>query len=360
MKEAVVESGVPSGRILVVDDEANICRLLQRFLGRLGHDVATAGSVPEAVELLVQRQFDLVVTDLRLPGPSGIDLLDEVRARAPGTRMILMSAHADVEVAANAIDRGIDQLIVKPFELEDLRNRITDSLARRQAERTAEREREMLEARLRQRDTESKIWVLRAAHALAAAVEAKDPYTAGHAQRVTAYALRIAEVLGGIDLLRFRLAGDLHDVGKIGIPDQVLNKPGRLDAEEFDLVKKHPVTGARILEPLIDDPMVIGVVRWHHERWDGRGYPDGLAGEEIPVPARVLAVADTLDAMSSNRAYRLGMAWEDVVGEIRRCSGSQFDPAVVAAFEQALPSIRACFDSFTRSYTPAQPTALAG
>lgn len=360
MSEVVAETRAPAGRILVVDDEANICRLLERFLGRLGHDVATAGSVPDAVELLVQRQFDLVITDLRLPGPSGIDLLDEVRARAPGTRMILMSAHADVEVAANAIDRGIDQLIVKPFELEDLRTRITDSLGRRNAERAAEREREMLEARLRQRDTESKIWVLRAAHALAAAVEAKDPYTAGHAQRVTAYALRIAEVLGGIDLLRFRLAGDLHDVGKIGIPDQVLNKPGRLEPAEFDLVKKHPVTGARILEPLIDDPLVIGVVRWHHERWDGRGYPDGLTGEEIPMPARVLAVADTLDAMSSNRAYRAGMAWEDVVAEIRRCSGTQFDPAVVAAFEEALPAIRACFESFTRSYTPAQPTALAG
>jgi putative two-component system response regulator len=354
------DASVPPGRILVVDDEANICRLLQRFLGRLGHDVSTVGSVPEAVELLARDRFDLVVTDLRLPGPSGLALLDEVRARAPGTRMILMSAHADVEVAASAIDRGIDQLIVKPFELEDLRNRITDSLARRSAERAAEREREMLEARLRQRDTESKIWVLRAAHALAAAVEAKDPYTAGHAQRVTAYSLRIAEVVGSIDLLRFRLAGDLHDVGKIGVPDQVLNKPGRLTGEEFDLVRKHPSTGARILEPLIDDPLVIGVVRWHHERWDGRGYPDGLHGAEIPLPARVLAVADTLDAMSSNRAYRAGLPWEDVVAEIRRCSGSQFDPDVVAAFEGALPAIRDCYDGFSQNYIAPAPEAMTG
>jgi response regulator RpfG family c-di-GMP phosphodiesterase len=346
----------PKGRILVVDDETNICRLLERFLGRLGHEVSTVGSVPDAIELLTINRFDLVVTDLRLPGPSGLDLLDEVRARAPGTRMILMSAHADVEIASSAINRGIDQLIVKPFELEDMRLRITDSLARREAERTAEREREILEARLRQRDTESKVWVLRAAHALAAAVEAKDPYTAGHAQRVTSYAMRIAEVAGNIDLLRFRLAGDLHDVGKIGVPDQVLNKPGRLSDEEFDLVKKHPVTGARILEPLIDDPLVIGVVRWHHERWDGRGYPDGLKGEEIPLPARVLAVADTMDAMSSNRAYRAGMAWDDVVAEIRRCSGSQFDPKVVEAFEAALPAIRACYDSFM-SGAISRPTA---
>lgn len=346
MTEIGVVPDATPGRILVVDDEVNICRLLERFLTRIGHQVETAGSVPEALMLLAPERFDLVLTDLRLPGPSGLELLDEVRVRAPGTRMILMSAHADVSVAATAIDRGIDQLIVKPFELDDLRGRINDSLRRRRAERDAELERELLEARLRQRETESKIWVLRAAHALAAAVEAKDPYTAGHATRVTAYALRIAEVIGNIDLPRFRLAGDLHDVGKIGVPDHVLNKPGRLTAEEFALVKRHPEAGARILEPLIDDPLVIGVVRWHHERWDGKGYPDGLAGEQIPLPARVLAVADTMDAMTSSRAYRNGLPWEDVVAEVYRCSGTQFDPRVVAAFTEAIPALRACYESF--------------
>jgi HD-GYP domain-containing protein (c-di-GMP phosphodiesterase class II) len=181
---------------------------------------------------------------------------------------------------------------------------------------------------------------------LADAVEAKDPYTAGHATRVTAYAMSIAEALGGIDLLRFRLAGDLHDVGKIGIPDVILNKPGRLEPGEMELVRRHPETGARILEPLIDDPMVLGVVRWHHERWDGEGYPDRLAGEAIPLPARVLAVADTLDAMTSNRAYRGGLPWSVALAEIRACSGAQFDPAVVAAFERALPVLEAQFREF--------------
>ncbi|MBA4158458.1 MAG: response regulator [Gemmatimonadetes bacterium] len=334
------------GRILVVDDEPNIRRLLERFLGRLGHEVRTAGTVPDAVGLLASERFDLVITDLRLPGPSGLDLLVEVRSRAPGTRMILMSAHADIATASTAIERGIDQLIVKPFELDDLRARITTSLARHRAERDAAREREALEARLQQRDRESKIWVLRAAHALAAAVEAKDSYTAGHARRVTSYAMTIAEVIGSIDLLRFRLAGDLHDVGKIGVPDTVLNKPGRLDNEEFEMVKKHPGIGERILQPMVDDPLVLGVVRWHHERWDGRGYPDGLAGEDIPLPARVLAVADTLDAMTSRRAYRDSQPWEAAVAEIRRCSGSQFDPVMVDAFNAALPHLKAHHASF--------------
>ncbi|MEX2570672.1 MAG: HD domain-containing phosphohydrolase [Gemmatimonadota bacterium] len=348
----------PMGRILVVDDEPNICRLLNRYLARIGYEIETAGSVGEALGLLRRDWFDLVLTDLRLPGASGLDLLVEVRARAPGTRMILMSAHADVYAASTAIERGVDQLIVKPFELEDLRERVAESVGRRRAERQAEADREKLETKLRQRDTESKIWVLRAAHALATAVEAKDEYTAGHATRVTEYALTIAEITGSIDPVRFRLAGDLHDVGKIGVPDNVLNKPDRLSASEFELVKKHPVTGSHILEPLIDDPMVLGVVRWHHERWDGDGYPDGLSGEDIPLPARVLAVADTLDAMTSHRAYRRGMPWAEVVAEIRRCSGAQFDPDVVRAFDEALPRLQEQYASFARDFAKA-PSLVA-
>lgn len=350
MTTATARAPETADRILVVDDEPNICRLLQRYLGRLGYEVVTAGSVPEALATMDEVHFDLVLTDLRLPGPSGLDLLVEVRQRAPGTRTMLMSAHADVYAASAAIERGIDQLIVKPFELEDLRARVGDSLARRRAAREEVAERERLESRLRQRDTESKIWVLRAAHALASAVEAKDEYTAGHAARVTAYALTVADEMGSIDPVRFRLAGDLHDVGKIGVPDSVLNKPDRLTTDEFDLIKKHPSTGAHILEPLIDDPLVLGVVRWHHERWDGNGYPDGLAGTEIPLPARVLAVADTLDAMTSNRAYRSGLPLETAVAEIIRCSGVQFDPDVVAAFQTVLPSLEKQYHDFARGF----------
>ncbi len=350
----------PVGRILIVDDEPNICRLLSRYLTRLGYEVETANSVPDALSLLRRDWFDLVLTDLRLPGPSGLELLIEVRARAPGTRMILMSAHADVHAASTAIERGVDQLIVKPFELEYLRDRVSESISRRQAERVAAAERATLESRLMQRETESRIWVLRAAHALATAVEAKDEYTAGHATRVTAYALTIAEVIGGIDSVRFRLAGDLHDVGKIGVPDSVLNKPDKLDEAEFDLVRKHPATGAHILEPLIDDPLVLGVVRWHHERWDGSGYPDGLVGEEIPLPARVLAVADTLDAMTSHRAYRRGLPWDTVVSEILACGGEQFDPAVVDAFRECLPRLEVQYREFERNFKTAPPRVARG
>lgn len=338
-----------TGRILIVDDEPNICRLLARYFARLGHKVEIAEQVEEALDLLHPGHFDLVLTDLRLPGGSGLDLLSAVRQRSPGTRTMLMSAHADVYSASAAIEQGVDQLIVKPFELEDVRVWVADSIARRRAEVHAEAERERLEARLRQWDTERTVWVWRAARALVAAVEAKDEYTAGHATRVTEYALTIAEVTGEIDPVRFRLAGILHDVGKIGIPDLVLNKPGRLTPAEIRQVEKHPVTGAHILEPLIDDPLVLGVVRWHHERWDGLGYPDGLSGTRIPLPARVLALADTLDAMTSHRAYRQGLPWDAVVEEIRRCAGAQFDPAVIEAFEAALPRLKAHYLHFAHA-----------
>ena len=330
--------GAPS-RILVVDDEANIRRLLERFLARLGHIVVTAPAVPEALALLDGEPFDLVLTDLRMPGPSGLDLLAEVRARRPETRTILMSAHADMESAAAAIEQRIDQLIVKPFELEDIRVRVANSLARGSHERERQEEVRRLEKQLRAREADSARLIVEGARSLAAAVEAKDPYTAGHARRVTAYAMVMAAAHGEIDLQRFELAGSLHDVGKIGIPDAVLNKPGRLTAEEFAAVEKHPEIGVQILEPLIQDTLVLNVVRSHHERWDGNGYPQKLIGEQIPLAARILAVADTLDAMSSSRAYRKGLPWSTVVDEIRRCSGTQFDPAVVALFERTLSQL---------------------
>jgi len=336
-------TGLPA-RVLVVEDDAVLRGVLRRFLAKLGYEVAVAAGVPEAVALLERDRFEVVVTDLRLPTSSGVELMLVVRAHQPDARTILMSGDADLPTVALAVERGVDAVLLKPFDLEELRQQVEHSMERVVTGREVARERGLLEAHLRQRDAESRLWILRAARALAMAVEVKDAYTAGHARRVTVYSMSIAQVTGGIDLLRFPLAGDLHDVGKIGVPDSVLNKPSPLTLEETKRVEEHPMAGARILEPLIDDPMVIGVVRWHHERWDGRGYPDGLKGDAIPLAARVVAVADTLDAMTSARAYREPLPWANAVAEIRRCSGSQFDPAVVAAFEKALPILRSHYD----------------
>jgi putative two-component system response regulator len=354
-------NGAPPGRVLVVDDDEGVLRTAARILETDGHLVDTAPSVPAAVQRLSHADYDVVVTDMIFPGGSGVDLMVEVRSRAPATRIVLMTGQADLHAAADAVVHGIDRLLLKPFSLMELRGAVEGSLNLRRRQRRSEQERELLEARLRQRDTESKIWILRAAHALAHAVEAKDPYTAGHARRVTAYAMTVAEITGDVDLLSFRLAGDLHDVGKIGVPDRVLSKPARLTRREFDMVRKHPGIGARILTPLIDDPLVLSVVRHHHERWDGAGYPDGLSGHAIPFAARVLAVADTLDAMTSARAYRDEISWDDAVAAIRGYGGSQFDPHVIAAFEQGLPLLREHFERFrSQRHAPAAPAPAQG
>lgn len=337
---------IPSGAVLVVDDEPEIRSTLRRFLERYGHRVETVGSVPDALERLVNASYDVVITDLRMPGTSGLDLLAEVHSHSPGTRTILMSGRADAADAAVAIERGVDRLLLKPFDLDELRSGVESALTERRLHVRAAEERVLLDALVRERENASKLLILRAAHALAAAVEAKDAYTRGHSTRVTAYSMAIAEVVGAVEMPSFRLAGDLHDVGKIGVPDAVLNKPGKLSEEEFALIRRHPEVGARILDPLIDDPLVLGVVRWHHERWNGGGYPDGLGGEDIPLAARILAVGDTLDAMTSSRAYRTGLPWQVAVEEIRRCAGSQFDPRVVEAFEEALPRLTALQGSF--------------
>jgi putative two-component system response regulator len=336
------------GKILVVDDAAELRDLISRFLARRGHRVDTAASAQEAMELLSAATYDLVLTDLQMPGESGLELLAELRSRSEDTRAILMSGAAAASDAAVAIEHGIDRLLLKPFELTELQAAVEKALAERRARTKGAQERELFEAMVRHRKTESQIWILRAARALVTAVEAKDSYTRGHAARVTSYTLVIANTMGGFDINSIRLAGDLHDVGKIGVPDAILNKPDKLTAEELDAVQKHPEIGWRILEPLIDDPVVIGVVRWHHERWDGAGYPDGLSGEEIPRAARILAVADTLDAMTSPRAYRTPIDWDVAVADIIGGAGERFDPEAIMAFEISLERLKSIYTSFPR------------
>jgi response regulator RpfG family c-di-GMP phosphodiesterase len=326
-------------RCLVVDDEPRLRQVLMRLMESDGFSCVEAGTGADALHILERLPVTLVLTDLRMPQMDGIELLRQVRARWPDVAVVMITAVADVEVAVSCLSAGAMDYLTKPFHLEEVRARVRQSLEKRRL---------ILENRGYQVGLEDKVAAqarrmeeifLGGIQALAEALEVKDPYTRGHSIRVSRYSSAIARTMGfAPELVRqLELGGQVHDIGKIGVREDVLNKPSRLTDEEYQHIMTHPVVGWKILSPLISDvPLILNVVRSHHERFDGRGIPDRIGGTEIPLEARIAAVADAFDAMTSVRPYRQGLSQADAVAEIERCAKAQFDPKVVEAFRQAL------------------------
>jgi response regulator RpfG family c-di-GMP phosphodiesterase len=332
-------------QVLVVEDDQAVRSMLASYLKKVGFTVVETADVTEGLRAM-GREFDVVITDIRLPGPSGNELVAAVKARWPETQAVVVTGFRDAQVAVEALNAGADRYLFKPFGIPELQAHLVDALIRRDRILADRHERLRLAEEARRRRGEAHEAILRGTRALVRAVEVRDPYTQGHSERVAQYAVALArglETESGIDLDRLFLACELHDLGKIGIPDAILNKEGPLTTAEFDEVRKHPDTGRRILEPLLGDELILAVTRWHHERWDGLGYPDGLAGAAIPQVARIVALADTLDAMTSTRAYRNRVAWDDAVAHIAEQGGSQFDPDLMRHFEVTLPELRGLF-----------------
>jgi putative nucleotidyltransferase with HDIG domain len=354
-----VQSAVPDKPgVLFVDDEVNILKALARLFRQEPVRVYTASSASDALALLGAESIQVVVSDQRMPGVPGVKLLAQVRERFPEVVRIMLTGYTEIDVAVDAINHGeIYRMLTKPWDDQELRatvrqalddwsmrdeirrlNRVTQaqntalqdlnaSLERNVEERTRELHRKNLELRKAYIST---------VRALSEAVDAKDPYTRGHSERVGVYASRIARELGcKPDFIeRIYLAGLLHDIGKIGIPDAIIGKPAALTPEEYAVMKRHPEIGARILEPVDFLADVVVCVRHHHEWYDGssRGYPDRLSGGEIPYPSRIILVADTVEAMTSDRPYRKALSLERVIDEISRFRSTQFDPDVADAF----------------------------
>lgn len=351
--------------LLFVDDEVNILKSLTRLFRQEPVRIFTASSGGEALELLDQNPIEVVITDQRMPGISGIELLATVRQRWPDVLRMMLTGYTDVGVAVDAINRGeVYRLISKPWNDQELRVTIRQALEtvrmRRELERlhgvARDQNRELqrvnaalqsmnhdLEGKvqsrtreLRQKHTELRLAYISTVRALAEAIDAKDPYTRGHSERVGIYGTRIARELGCDNRFveRIYLGGLLHDIGKIGVPDSVIKKPGPLTLEEFEEIQAHPAIGSRILEPVSFLSDIVSCVRHHHEWFDGseRGYPDRLASDQIPFAARVIFVADTVEAMTSDRPYRKALSLDRVVDEIERFKGSQFDPVPADAF----------------------------
>jgi putative nucleotidyltransferase with HDIG domain len=326
---------------LVVDDEPGVRRSLARMLQAQGFQCFEASTGLEALELL-ERIGDtpLIVSDMRMPELDGIGFLEAVRRRYPDTSVIMLTGLSDTTTAVDCLHLGAADFLLKPISMNELQARVARALEKRALVLQNRSYQENLESRVHEQAQRIQELFLQGVQMLARALEAKDAYTRGHSIRVSRYAVATARRMGfqGVLLDGIRLGGELHDIGKIGTRESVLHKPGSLTAEEFRQISEHPILGERMLSPLArESPDVLRIVRSHHERLDGRGFPDGLRGERIPVEARIVAVADAFDAMTTRRPYRDSRPPDQAMAELRRVAGTQLDPEAVEAFVAAHP-----------------------
>jgi len=327
---------------LVVDDEPHLRSILVRLLTEEGFACRQAANGREALLELERQPADLVVSDIRMPEMDGIQLLPELRHRWPDSAVVMVTAVSDVRSAIWCLTQGALDYVAKPFQVEDVQARVRQALEKRRLILENRDYQQNLERRVEAQARRIEELFVVGVQSLAHALEAKDPYTRGHSARVASYATAVARTLG-VDagmLEELRIGAELHDVGKIGVRESVLNKPAKLSEEEYLHIMEHTVIGEKILTPLLKDrPRILQIVRSHHERMDGGGLPDGLKGGDIPMAARIVTVVDAFDAMTTGRAYRPPLATEAVVAELRTESGRQFDPEVVAAFEKTFADV---------------------
>ena len=327
---------------LVVDDEPRLRRGQVRLLEGDGFVCREAGSGVEALEALEKQPVPLMLSDVRMPQMDGVTLLREVTQRWPDTAVVMVTAVADVDSAVNCLQLGALDYVAKPFHLDEVRARVTQALDKRRLLLENKNYHRQLEERVEVQARRLEEMFLEGVEMMAEAQEAKDPYLQGHSLRVAEYAVRAGKVLGLEESQQSTifLGGRLHDVGKIGVREEVLHKPGKLSDEEYRHIMSHPVVGARMLGRMLrEEPMALAIVRSHHERHDGKGLPDGLEGDQIPVPVRLVSVADSFDAMTSARPYRPPLPVSHALDELQRMSGKQFWADAVTAFLGAFPDV---------------------
>ncbi len=335
------DATVAPTRILIVDDDSTVRDVIGVLLGEEGYVCATATSAEQAMDLLHATEFHLVIADMKMPGKDGLWLLDRVHAEQPSTAVVMLTAFGDTEAAVECLRRGAVDYLLKPPKVTDLIRSIERALAKRRLELARQRYRTSLERRVREKTAElsKALREVQASYAstldaLVAALDAREHETSDHSQRVVRYTLAIAERIGVPEGDRDVIARGalLHDIGKIGVPDAILLKPGPLLPSEWEEMRRHPQTGYTILQSIPFLQRAAEIVLSHQEKFDGTGYPRQLAGEAIPLGARIFAIADTFDAITSDRPYRKGGSIEKARNEIRRFSGTQFDPRCAEAF----------------------------
>jgi putative two-component system response regulator len=329
-----------NNRILVVDDEPEVRTILLRHLSG-NAECSEAHSAFDALNKLKNSHFDLVITDIMMPGMTGIELLRCIKRRDPETAVVMATGLMDVNAAVHALRLGASDFVTKPFDLAAITRAVDRALERRRLVIANRCYREELERKVKERTLELN-GALReieesykmTLEALVSALDAREHETHAHSLRVREYTLTLAQELGleRDDLVQVGRGALLHDVGKIGVPDSILLKPEKLTPGEWEVMREHPQIGYEILRGIGFLAPAAEIVLAHQERWDGKGYPKGLAGTKIPLGARIFSVVDTMDAMTSDRPYRKALSFEEASREVRCCAGTQFDPNVVAAF----------------------------
>ena len=343
--------------LLIVDDDDPLRHWAERVLRERGYVCDTAANASDARALFAEHDYELVLLDVNMPGESGVDLLGHIRSEHPSAAVVMVTGEDDPRLAMTAIELGAFGYVVKPVGAGELLINVANALHRRALEMESRRLMRGLQATAAQRGasledameelrrSESKVWMSQAEtiFRLARVVEFRDEETGHHLHRMSSYCEALAREIGIEDghAERIRLASQLHDVGKVAVPDHVLRKPGKLTTEEFEIIKTHAEAGYRMLAGSGSEVVQMGarIAHTHHERWDGCGYPRGLAREEIPVEGRIAAVADVFDALTSDRVYRPAFPLKTALDMMRAERGAHFDPELLDGFVDTLDEL---------------------
>ncbi|MEN9355302.1 MAG: hypothetical protein RL318_2627 [Fibrobacterota bacterium] len=329
--------------VLVVDDEVAICQVICDYLALRAFEVHSAGSYDEAVAYLADHKVDVVISDIRMPGRSGTDLLKYIRRHHAGTAVILFTGYADIGLAVHSMQEGAYDFLLKPIHLEQVYLSIHNALEKRQLKDAVRRYQKELEELVDQRTRELREALEKVEQAsletvtrLSLAADKRDDETGNHVLRIRAFSAALCREMGipREETDHVYVASSMHDIGKIGIPDAILLKPGRLNEREFEIMKRHAMIGAEILRDSDSRMLQIAeeIARTHHEKWDGTGYPSGLKGNQIPLYGRIVAVADVFDALTTKRCYKPAFSLDHATDIIVKSSGTHFDPEIVQVF----------------------------
>lgn len=356
--------------ILIVDDESCIRQFLVQILSQAGFECIMAENGIDALEKLQQTSISLIISDIRMPGLDGIGLLKEIKKNHPFTEIIMATAVSETAKAVEAIKLGAYDYVMKPFDVNTVVASIQRALQKRQLLLENKEYHDRLEDKVRETTAELvemnaqlRHLFLNTIQSLVHTLEAKDTYTEGHSRRVAEMVEVLARRLGFSDseVERLHLAAILHDIGKIGVREACLNKPHKLTDAEFNEIKQHPLISERILKPIAELEDILPDIRHHHERYDGKGYPGGRKGGEIPIGPRILAVAYSYDAMTSDRLYRKALNICETLEELQRNIGKQFDPKIVTWFlsiHKELPQMKDTCEEVP-SHLTTQPAVLS-